>query len=151
MFDGTLASCGRTGDGQADYSHKHHRHGVNLQVVTDPTGHVLWISPALPGRAHDSQQPARTGSSGSANARYPCPCRPPLPGSRTVGDHRAQTASGRRTVPDPAHGQPSTGPGPDTRRTRDGRARVCCENGSCSFMIMSRGTWRSDERPVGPA
>ncbi|MFB7545983.1 transposase family protein [Streptomyces zaomyceticus] len=36
-----------------DYSHKHRRHGVNVQVVTDPTGHMLWISPALPGRAHD--------------------------------------------------------------------------------------------------
>ncbi|MFD8115259.1 transposase family protein, partial [Streptomyces microflavus] len=35
------------------YSHKHRRHGVNVQVVTDPVGQVLWISPALPGRSHD--------------------------------------------------------------------------------------------------
>lgn len=41
------------GDGRADYSHKHRRHGVNVQVVTDPTGQILWISPALPGRYHD--------------------------------------------------------------------------------------------------
>jgi hypothetical protein len=40
-------------DGRADYSHKHRRHGVNVQVVTDPVGRLLWISPALPGRAHD--------------------------------------------------------------------------------------------------
>ncbi|WP_405787771.1 transposase [Streptomyces sp. NBC_00029] len=53
LLDGTLAECDRTGDGRADYSHKHRRHGVNVQVVTDPTGHMLWISPALPGRAHD--------------------------------------------------------------------------------------------------
>jgi DDE superfamily endonuclease len=26
---------------------------VNVQVVTDPAGHVLWISPALAGRTHD--------------------------------------------------------------------------------------------------
>ena len=26
---------------------------VDLQVVTDPVGRLLWISPALPGRAHD--------------------------------------------------------------------------------------------------
>jgi transposase len=26
---------------------------VNVQVVTDPQGDVLWISPALPGRTHD--------------------------------------------------------------------------------------------------
>ncbi len=26
---------------------------MNLQVVTDPIGEVLWISPALPGPTHD--------------------------------------------------------------------------------------------------
>jgi hypothetical protein len=53
LLDGTLAECDRVGDGRADYSHKHRRHRVNLQVVTDPAGRLLWISPALPGRAHD--------------------------------------------------------------------------------------------------
>ncbi|MEW2635848.1 transposase family protein, partial [Streptomyces sp. NPDC048389] len=53
LLDGTLAECDRVGDGRADYSHKHRRHGVNLQVVTDPDGRLLWLSPALPGRAHD--------------------------------------------------------------------------------------------------
>ncbi|MGY5068518.1 transposase family protein [Streptomyces griseus] len=52
LLDGTLAKCNRVGDGQADYSHKHRRHGVNVQAVTDPIGHVLWISPALLGRCH---------------------------------------------------------------------------------------------------
>ncbi|GGX47046.1 hypothetical protein GCM10010353_71770 [Streptomyces chryseus] len=41
LLDGTLAECDRVGDGRADYSHKHRRHGVNVQVVTDPTGKVL--------------------------------------------------------------------------------------------------------------
>ncbi|MGY3205716.1 hypothetical protein ACVW19_006231 [Streptomyces sp. TE5632] len=53
LLDGTLAECDRTGDGRAHYSAKHRRHGVNVQVVTAPTGDVLWISPALPGRTHD--------------------------------------------------------------------------------------------------
>ncbi|MGJ5748616.1 DDE superfamily endonuclease [Streptomyces puniciscabiei] len=53
LLDGTLSECDRLGDGRADYSHKHRRHGVNVQVVTDPVGQLLWISPALPGRAHD--------------------------------------------------------------------------------------------------
>lgn len=53
LLDGTLAECDRVGDGRADYSHKHRRHGVNVQVVTDPGGRLLWISPALPGRTHD--------------------------------------------------------------------------------------------------
>lgn len=53
LLDGTLAECDRVGDSRADYSAKHRRHGVNVQVVTDPAGDVLWISPALPGRTHD--------------------------------------------------------------------------------------------------
>ncbi|SDE24326.1 IS5/IS1182 family transposase [Streptomyces prasinopilosus] len=53
LLDGTLAECDRVGDSRADYSHKHRRHGVNVQVVTDPSGRLLWLSPALPGRAHD--------------------------------------------------------------------------------------------------
>ncbi|GHD07009.1 hypothetical protein GCM10010313_25710 [Streptomyces violarus] len=39
--------------GRADYSAKHRRHGVNVQVVTDPEGRLLWLSPTLPGLAHD--------------------------------------------------------------------------------------------------
>ncbi|MFI1423128.1 transposase family protein [Streptomyces sp. NPDC020731] len=53
LLDGTLAECDRVGDSRADFSQKHRRHGVNVQVVTDPVGRLLWISPALPGRAHD--------------------------------------------------------------------------------------------------
>jgi hypothetical protein len=53
LLDGTLAECDRVGDSRADFSHKHRRHGVNVQVVTDPAGRLLWISPTLPGRAHD--------------------------------------------------------------------------------------------------
>ncbi|GAB1333455.1 hypothetical protein ACE1SV_00450 [Streptomyces sp. E-15] len=53
LLDGTLAECDRVGNGRADYSHKHRRHGVNVQLVTDPDGRLLWISPALPGRTHD--------------------------------------------------------------------------------------------------
>jgi hypothetical protein len=53
FLDETLSECDRLGDGRTDYSAKHRRHGVNVQVVTDPEGRLLWISPALPGRAHD--------------------------------------------------------------------------------------------------
>ncbi|MCX5175395.1 transposase [Streptomyces virginiae] len=53
LLDGTLAECDRVGASRADYSAKHRRHGVNVQVLTDPAGELLWISPALPGRTHD--------------------------------------------------------------------------------------------------
>ncbi len=53
LLDGTLAECDRVGDSRADFSQKHRRHGVNVQVVAEPSGNLLWISPALPGRTHD--------------------------------------------------------------------------------------------------
>ncbi|MFJ1733277.1 transposase family protein [Streptomyces sp. NPDC088254] len=53
LLDGTLAECDRVGDSRADFSQKHRRHGVNVQVVADPAGNLLWISPVLPGRTHD--------------------------------------------------------------------------------------------------
>ncbi len=53
LLDGTLAECDRVGDSRADYSGKHRRHGVNLQVIMAPDGTLVWISPALPGRTHD--------------------------------------------------------------------------------------------------
>ncbi|MEY2230143.1 transposase family protein [Streptomyces sp. BF23-19] len=53
LLDGTLAECDRVGDSRADFSQKHRRHGVNVQVVADPSGKLRWISPALPGRTHD--------------------------------------------------------------------------------------------------
>ena len=53
LRDGTLAECDRVSDSRADYPAKHRRHGVNIQVVTDAVGEVLWISPALPSRTHD--------------------------------------------------------------------------------------------------
>ena len=43
----------RVGDSRADYSLKHRRPGVNVQVVTDPVGQLWWISPARPGRSHE--------------------------------------------------------------------------------------------------
>jgi DDE superfamily endonuclease len=53
LLDGAPAECDRVGDSRADFSHKHRRHGVHVQVVTDPGGRLLWISPTLPGWAHD--------------------------------------------------------------------------------------------------
>lgn len=35
LLDGTLAECDRVGDSRADFSHKHRRHGVNVQVALE--------------------------------------------------------------------------------------------------------------------
>ncbi|MFI1423059.1 PP2C family protein-serine/threonine phosphatase [Streptomyces sp. NPDC020731] len=61
------------------------------------------------------------------------------------------TYEGNTRYLDDGHG-PLLGVDPRLPRPHAAEApRVCCESGSCSFMIMSRGTWGSDERPVGPA
>lgn len=53
---GRLARKGATAAAAgADCSTKHKRHGVNVQVISDPAGHRLWLSPnpARPGARHD--------------------------------------------------------------------------------------------------
>ena len=57
ILDGTLLRIDRigmaSGRDRAFYSGKHKAHGVNVQVIADPAGRLLWISPALPGAGHD--------------------------------------------------------------------------------------------------
>lgn len=38
LLDVPLTERDRGGDGRADCAHKHRRHGVNVQVVTEPGG-----------------------------------------------------------------------------------------------------------------
>lgn len=35
------------------YSDKHKKHGMNVQVLADPLGRLIWASPALPGAVHN--------------------------------------------------------------------------------------------------
>lgn len=57
ILDGTLLRIDRVGMAsgydRAFYSGKHKCHGVNVQVIADPAGRLVWISPALPGARHD--------------------------------------------------------------------------------------------------
>jgi hypothetical protein len=55
ILDDTLIPIDRL-SGSANrryYSGKHRRHGVNAQVIADPHGRLMWVSPALPGSVHD--------------------------------------------------------------------------------------------------
>ena len=67
ILDGTLLRINRVGmAGGRDrpfYSGKHKAHGVNAQVIADPAGRLVWISPALPGAATTWAPPASTASS----------------------------------------------------------------------------------------
>lgn len=55
--DGTLLRTDRVsmtgGRDRPFYSGKQKRHGVNVQVLADPAGRLIWTSPALPGARHD--------------------------------------------------------------------------------------------------
>jgi hypothetical protein len=57
ILDGTLLSIDRvgmtSGYDRVFYSGKHKRHGVNVQVLADPAGRLVWASAALPGARHD--------------------------------------------------------------------------------------------------
>ncbi|MET9153773.1 transposase family protein [Streptomyces griseoflavus] len=53
MLDGTLLPIDRIAADRPYHSGKHKRHGMNVQVLADPFGQLLWASPTLPGAIHD--------------------------------------------------------------------------------------------------
>ncbi|NEB75820.1 transposase, partial [Streptomyces sp. SID14478] len=53
LLDGTLLAIDRIAADRPFYSGKHHKHGINVQVIAGPFGELLWASPALPGAVHD--------------------------------------------------------------------------------------------------
>lgn len=57
ILDGTLLRIDRVGmAGGRDrpyYSGKHKCHGLNVQVIADPAGRLVWTSPTLHGARHD--------------------------------------------------------------------------------------------------
>ncbi|MFE9571083.1 transposase family protein [Streptomyces sp. NPDC006692] len=53
IVDGTLIPTDRIKADEPYYSHKHKKHGMNVQVIARPDGTPLWFSRALPGRTHD--------------------------------------------------------------------------------------------------
>ncbi|MEV4591293.1 transposase family protein, partial [Streptomyces chartreusis] len=53
ILDGTLLPIDRIAADRPFYSGKHKKHGMNVQVLTDPFGQLLWASPTLPGAVHD--------------------------------------------------------------------------------------------------
>ncbi|MEO3852275.1 IS5 family transposase [Streptomyces sp. B8F3] len=59
ILDGTLLPIDRIAADRPFYSGKHKKHGMNVQVITDPAGRLLWASPAMPGAVH-GMKAART-------------------------------------------------------------------------------------------
>lgn len=53
LIDGTLIPTDRLAADRPYYAGKHRCHGMNLQVITDPDGNLLWVSGAIRGAIHD--------------------------------------------------------------------------------------------------
>ncbi|MGW2339087.1 transposase family protein [Streptomyces sp. NPDC001661] len=53
ILDGTVLPINRIAADRPYYSGKKRHHGMNIQVLSDPFGRLLWASPALPGATHD--------------------------------------------------------------------------------------------------
>ncbi len=53
IIDGTLIPIDRVADQRPYYLGKHKRHWLNVQVLADAAGRLVWASPALPGAVHD--------------------------------------------------------------------------------------------------
>jgi len=71
ILDGTLIPIDRVAADRPFYSGKHHRHGMNLQVIASPAGELVWVSGPLPGHVHDLTA-ARIWASSASWARCAC-------------------------------------------------------------------------------
>jgi len=53
ILDGTVLPIDRIAADRPYCSGKKRHHGMNVQVLADPAGRLLWVSDALPGATHD--------------------------------------------------------------------------------------------------
>jgi hypothetical protein len=73
ILDGTLLPIDRIAADRPFYSGKHKKHGMNVQVIADPKGRLLWASPALPGAVHDIRAARENGIIDAlSDAGIPC-------------------------------------------------------------------------------
>ncbi|MFI5681804.1 transposase family protein [Streptomyces cellulosae] len=73
ILDGTLLPIDRIAADRPFYSGKHKKHGMNVRVIADPFGRLLWASPAMPGAVHDIRAAREHGIVGAlAEAGIKC-------------------------------------------------------------------------------
>lgn len=63
ILDGTLIPIDRVRDQKPYDSGKHKRHGVNVQIIADAAGRLIWASPRYPARPTTCPPPGSTTSS----------------------------------------------------------------------------------------
>ena len=151
ILDGTLLRIDRVGMtagyDRAFYSGKHKCHGVNVQVIADPAGRLVWISPVLPGARHDMGAAREHGIIDA----LPRPGSTPSPTPPTrAADPRSESRSGAAaSTPTPA----ATAACPATRRRSTPRtpANAAPASGSTPNSRTGASCARSVPAPAGPA
>ncbi len=130
------------------YSGKHRRHGMNLQVISSPSGQILWVSGPLPGATHDLtaariwdiiRELADAGLIVLADKAY-----------IGAGEHVLTRHRGRNK---PASQKPPTPPTrncapPASEPTPSSRPGASCANSASAPAASARSP--SDSRPLGP-
>jgi hypothetical protein len=125
ILDGTLIPIDRVADQKPYFSGKHRRHGVNVQVIADPAGRLIWASTALPGSVHDltaARTHAITDALTSANVMtfadkaYQGAHGSSVPRSNATATGRNSPAGRRRsTAPTPGFAPSANAPMPPSR------------------------------------
>jgi hypothetical protein len=118
ILDGTLLRIDRAGMASGRdrefYPGKHKAHGVNVQVIADPAGRLVWISPTLPGHGTTWAQLVSTASStlSTRPGSRPSPLPPTRAGVRRSGSHSGGVVSIPTPVAisPPEEGQPRPRP-----------------------------------------
>ena len=129
ILDGTLLRIDRVGMGSGRdrpyFSGKHKAHGVNVQVIADPAGRLIWASPALPGARHDMGAArehgildALTRRRGAGDRRQRLP-RLRVRGPAATPTRRPRDRATSPTVTQPEGGQLRSRPPARTGRTRE--------------------------------
>ena len=158
ILDGTLLRIDRVGMGSGRdrpyYSGKHKAHGVNVQVIADPAGRLIWASPALPGARHDMGAAREHGildaltaagvrviaDNGYRGAGFEVPQRrrPATPRPGSAGGCR--TTRRRSTPPTPANADPVSARTPSSRAGRSSARSAAAHAGPPT---SSRPSWSS--------
>jgi hypothetical protein len=132
ILDGTLIPIDRVADDRPYYSGKHKRHGLNVQVVADPSGELVWASPTLPGATYDLSAARSHGLIAAlTEARGDGLRRQGIPGCRRHHPHSVQTPPPAATALGTAdRGQPRPRRVAGPRLAQVGGAIGPCEPGN---------------------
>ena len=143
VIDGTLIPIDRVAADRPFYSGKHHRHGMNLQVISSSgRGHRVGVrAPARrrprPDCRPDLGHPARTGRQRPDRAGRQGVT--PAPGTTSAPPTRAKISRNRRrppTVPTPSYAAPANAPTPSSK-----------PGASCASSAAAPGKPGSSPRP----